>query len=405
MKTVLQKEKTIQFWDDYHASCAASNSSETNTKNKNHDDPHPNKEWILQPSLEIFERLYALLPLPSEAAKDSQTTDSTVPSLPATKRERIQILEIGCGTSRMARDFLLFCRDQKGRDDINIIATDVSQICLAQNRERDRDMLLSSSGEDAVEEDETSQENGYLEYECLNITLPLVPVDEDAMEGASASVTDPKPATNSKFPPSSFDMILDKGCLDTFLFRTRQRGDHRQKVARTVLDNICYLLKDPCLASSTGNSTSASQKCPSEMGGVYTIQTPRAKFRPVKEYPGFAKVVRTTLDDNQGILVPTGAGDFKQNGELKREKLYLYSCYKRSDRGHNKEQSRDSADPQQQLEMPKAASPLLDTDDCHKCGITFLDFRKGEALKGRGAKFWERLFRGHCRHCKGTSNP
>ena len=442
--TAVQNEKTIQFWDDYYTASSADTSNA---------DSHPNKEWILHPSLDIFERLYELLPPPAAIARPhaeeapaaiaTTTTNATSPSLP--KREPVRILEIGCGTSRLARDFLLFCRHQKGRHDIFMCATDVSLICLAQNRIRDRELLVEDtnnndcdditenmdeeSGFLAAKDEERNllrQEKGRLVYDFLNITIPLVkfPVAEEYETLSTPMIIDDynkqhdlTPPTESKFAPASFDMILDKGCLDTFLFRTRQRGEHKDKLIRTVLDNIHYLLKDPSNNNPTNAADYHTDKNFNESnntgsartrGGVYTIQTPRAKFRPVKEYPGFAKVERMILDDNQGILVPTGAGEIKQNGKLKREKLYLYSCYKGTTQHADVPNITTSGMEQQSQhaqDIPVVSPPLEDTDACQKCGLTFLDFRKGEDLKGRGLKFWTRLFRGHGRHCKGNENP
>ena len=45
-----------------------------------------------------------------------------------------------------------------------------------------------------------------------------------------------------------------------------------------------------------------------------------------------------------------------------------------------------------------------DDDDsmtCSGCGTTFLNFRGGEDVKGRGARYWGRRWRGHRIHCRG----
>lgn len=343
-----QNEKTIQFWDDYYTSSSAAETGDNNTSN--------NKEWILHPSLAVFETLYEKLPPASSVNSNNYSNNA------------VRILEVGCGTSTLSRDFWLYCRSKKGRTDISICATDVSQVCIQQNQERDRELLL------------VGMDEGCLEYKLLNITTPMAIQENDTRE---EETNESHSASNSdtecpRFLPQSFDMILDEGCLDTFLFRSRSRGEHKDTLIRTVLNNIHSLLKDP------------SDSCSS--GGVYTIQTPRAKFRPVKEYPGFARVDRTRLDETKGILVPTASPEVKQNGELKRENLYLYSCYK------------GDFSAQQSIAAVSLVTPLIaDTDACIKCGITFLDCRKGEDLSGRGVKFWTRMFRGHCRHCQGNT--
>lgn len=346
-----QKEKTIQFWDDYYTTSSAEAGNSDNQ----------NKEWIVEPSLAVLETLYAKLPPPSTS----------------TTNQKIHILEIGCGTSSLARDLWLYCRDQKGRRDVCMVATDVSHICIQQNRERDQECMQLL----------TQENEGCLEYEVFDIVSPIMAInagdDDDETEDETIK-NQPDDSDNSEiFLPrqSCYDMILDKGCLDTFLFRSRKRGENKDLLMSAVLNNIHALLRDP------PSSTSAD-----ESGGVYTIQTPRGKFRPVQKYPGFAKVERTLLDETKGILVPSASPDVKQNGSLKREKLFLYSCYKGD----------HQLIMQQQKEVPTAAVvPLVDTDTCPKCGLSFSDFRNGEDVKGQGVKFWTRLYRGHCKHCKG----
>ena len=299
-----QKDKTIQFWDDLYAA-----------------DASHEREWILLPTLSILQRIYERLPVRSS---------SSVP---------IRILEIGCGTSILAKLFYQYCQDHDGPT-VYILATDVSQVCIQQLQERDVDLI-----------GRRDSDGGGLEYGVLNVAEPLN-------------------FDNTMVSPASFDLIFDKGCLDTFAFRSRQRGTQKGVLVNTVLNNVRSLLKDQ---DEDGGGV-----------GAYLIFTPRRKFQPVKEYPGFSKVERTPLGVPKGELMESnGKGNVKVDPEL-----YMHACYKGD---------LSSSDSQPSRGIP------ADTDVCPKCGVTFFDFRKGEALEGRGGKFWTRHFRGHGRHCKGLT--
>jgi len=336
---VEQKQKTIQFWDKYHS--------------RQDGNDNPVKEWILQPSVAILETLYNLLPTCGAASAAASAATIYVNS--KDDNGMIRVLEIGCGTSTLARDFWLYCRNAKNRRDISVCATDVSHVCIQQNIQRDQ--ALMEAGE---------ANEGKLTYKVLNITSS--PTEHSSQQSPVYSC--------------SYDLILDKGCLDTFLFRSRKRGEQKDFLVVSVLRNIHALLREPC---SSSQST----------GGIYTIQTPRRKFRPVQDFPGFDRVERTMMDDaNAGMLVPTSSPEIKQNGVLKREHLYLYCCYKGTVNIQFQRQQHTAVAPH---------PPLVDADACAKCGLLFRDLRKGEDVHGRGIKYWTRMFRGHARHCKGNA--
>lgn len=279
------------------------------------DDNHE-REWILLPTQTIIDRIYERLPR---------------------KALIIRILEIGCGTSILSRLVYEYCRDRPDGPQVHILATDVSQVCIQQLQERDAALLGRR------------EDGSGLDYQVLNIAEPL------NLE-----------QTTELLQPDSFDLILDKGCLDTFAFRSRQRGTQKGTLVCTVLDNLHKLLR-------LGDNEK-------DTAGAYLIFSPRRKFQPVKEYPGFAKVERTPLGVPKGELMESNG---KANVKVDPE-LYLHACFKGT-----------MKDP------VESSSALEDTDTCPKCGISFYDFRKGEAIHGRGVKFWTRLFRGHGRHCKG----
>jgi SAM-dependent methyltransferase len=199
----MQSERTLRFWDDYY------NSQEPSS---------PDKEWILQPSQPLLERL-------------SQCLE---------KRGNCRILEIGCGTSSLGRELWKYMRvntpaGEEQESSVHLLATDVSEVCIRLNQDRDSGLIDQG-------------ENASIEYKVLNITE-----SHPELEG-------------------KFDFILDKCCLDTLLFRSRQRGG---ELVRSVIDNIQSWLSEE---------------------GVYVILSPRSKFKMIRDYAGFSSVERFELD-------------------------------------------------------------------------------------------------------------
>lgn len=326
--THAQNEKTIQFWDDMYAA-----------------DPTRHKEWILHPSSDILKTIFDALPRPED--------DSTL--LACTRNhDAVKVLEIGCGTSTLAYDLWRYCQEERSAL-VSVFATDVSRVCIEQNMERDQLTINKQT---------TDNGNlGKLEYGVLNIAAPLFDDNGDCNADA----------TNLRLRPNSFDMVLDKGCLDTFAFRSRQRGSRKDALVNTVLNNAVDLLKD-------------------DNSSVYFIISPRTKFRAVQKYPGFAKVERIELRAGLTKADLVGSRANPKQSTLERETLFMYVCTKKN--GFNPRQP--------QSQQPVNNAPALDDGDtCSKCGVSFLDFRKGEDIHGRGPKYWSRLFRGHGVHCKG----
>ena len=277
-----QNVKTIQFWDDYYSSSSSSSAKAGDQT----------KEWILHPSRAILETLYEKLPPPSSSAtpNNNNANHSDNDDDDDDDDGRIRILEIGCGTSTLSRDFWLYCRTQKGRRDISVCATDVSHVCLHQNQERDRELLQIM----------TATNEGCLEYKFLNITTPLemIQPESDHQEDEEADRKESQSTSHldhncPNFLPRSFDMILDKGCLDTFLFRSRSRGDQKDALIRTVLDNIHSLLKDP-LPDDTAQSRSSSSR--RRRGGVFLSHDHRGIQRDDAEQTAHARCRQRTLD-------------------------------------------------------------------------------------------------------------
>jgi SAM-dependent methyltransferase len=303
----MQKERTLQFWDDYY---------------KTHQDEQ-SKEWILKPSTLLLQKLAHHVP----------------------RKQNCRILEIGCGTSSLARDLFRYLLDTEPRapnnstndqlvwqETLQVIATDVSSTCIKKCQERDANI---------------SDER--LRYQTLNVveTCPEL--------------------------RGQFDVILDKGCLDTFLFRSRQRGGGRQPygvLLSTVLNNLQSWLCQP--------------------SGQYLVLTPRSKLKSARDYVGFASVERQPLDVSRLDLGDLEGTDPQDEPSLQPEPLFLYICKPCLE-----------YDPSRGESFPRDHPVPHDVDTCSVCSMSFAAYRRGERLSGRGDAYWSRQWRGHCLHCKG----
>jgi SAM-dependent methyltransferase len=242
----MQKEKTLQFWDDFYRS-------------ENVD----SKEWIVHPSDSLFGCI--LESLHCNLMNDSLTDDM--------HHRKLMVLEIGCGTSLLSDALCNYWERQECRRRLHVIATDVSQVCIEQQRllqaERDRKRCLSSA---------------FLEYQTLNITEPRVEFI------------------------SQFDLILDKGCLDTCLFRSKN--------TETWIDLVLHHLHSWLRPN-----------------GVYIILTPRSKIKNVRDYPGF-NVLRKVLSATEfglGDLEPRSGNKVINNDIIQKEPFqYMHVCHRKS---------------------------------------------------------------------------
>ena len=275
------------------------------------------KEWIFQSSVDLLEVLRQ--------------------QCPTTSSPKLRILEIGCGTSSLTRDLwkhIISGNENNGhRQYVHAIATDVSSTCIQLLRERDAVIL----------ENNDKSNGNILEYRTLDVINP------------------------SNEIPASFSchVVLDKGCLDTFLFRSRNRGANNSysTMLKKLLDNIWSWLTDD---------------------GVYLIISPRAKLKAVRDYAGFRTV-------RQHALANLSKGDLV-NEEKNPSPGYIHVCQK---------------NPYYKIGETPAFGGVVEEKDtpsedakCSKCGITFAGLRKGEVLDGRGTIFWIRQWKGHCQHCK-----
>lgn len=203
--------KTIQFWDRQHAEGTAT-------------------EWIYAPSDELC--------------------DAILGPVLALRREKITVLEIGCGTSRLAMDLCDFFHRRHPDKSLTMLATDASSVCIEQQRARNK------------QSDQCS-------YEVWNIL-------EEKKDW-------------------KFDMVLDKGCVDTLLFRAKKG----EELAGVALENIKQCLKDPIT-------------CP------YCIITSRKKYRKYLS-SSFSNIIRHDLD-----IERKGSSEIVK--EEKNARVFLYVC-------------------------------------------------------------------------------
>jgi SAM-dependent methyltransferase len=308
----MQKYRTLKFWDDFHENNEA-------------------KEWIVHPTPDLFDLIY------SECSSLKGAADGR-------RMIILRVLEIGCGTSTMARDFWMHIESTKKEECSNLYirSTDVSQVCVDTCLARDKDLANHPSGQF---ETATGARIG-LEYSTLSVLE--TPGEADC---------------------GAWDVILDKGCLDTFLFRSRNRGENKAypAVVATALDNIWTMLAD---------------------GGVYLILSPRTKLKAVRDYAGFSSVNRAVQFGEKASLVSKKNNKPRVGDDI--ETCYMYVCHKKSDYVIG-----ETATFRENYRILP-----MDDDKCPHCGLVFRVFRNGEDTDGRGVIFWTREWKNHCIHCK-----
>jgi hypothetical protein len=327
----MQKEKTLLFWDDYYCREAS-----------------VGKEWILQSSSALVQQILDQLFTPNETTSPNESAAD------------LHALEIGCGTSLLSVELCAAWerRLSSSRSRLHVLATDVSPVCIERQRAklaRHVDARTAHSGEAAP--------NSTLAYQVLNITDPFQ--IEDEWKG-------------------KFDLILDKGCLDTCLFRSKKAAMWLD----TVLNNIHCWLKPKT--------------------GVYVIISPRSKLKAVRDFPGFA-VSRRPLPAEQygrGDLEPRSGrtGPHKSNSHAQSnagviteatdssalQHQYLYSCRHVTIDGTERER------------VETTDSLATTSDHCPACGISLASFRLRHCqTRDRADTYWNRHWTGHTLHCKG----
>jgi hypothetical protein len=157
----------------------------------------------------------------------------------------------------------------------------------------------------------------------------------------------------------TFNVVIDKGCLDTFLFRSKHGERHKllHQVLQTIREKVAS-------------------------GGVYLVISPRT---------GLSKLLRSNgiEFDRQELLLEKGEleGD---NADQRR--VFLYVC--RFD-SSGTEESDGSVNPL------NSSAVSYQEDRCPTCGLLAQEFLK--ARKGRSEDYLQRVWLGHCTHCKASS--
>lgn len=362
INNIFQSNKAINFWDDYYDSHHNIPSDKTDCQ----------KEWIVQhDSTIILELLKSNL---SCFKKKEEEEDEIISR---------NIVEIGCGTSCLSRSLIHYLvngstiqntnsnihnttnKDTIQNFNFKITATDVSSVCIEQNRRRDQTFINDIKPHT-------------LEYQVFDVI-------------AANSITPGK----SELEKSSVDMVLDKGCLDTFLFRggsyRKDEYSHHPLLTK-LLHNIHYILKkDDC--------------------SKYIVISPRSKIKALRDFKGFCKIervkLRTSSDGQSNMCVQSAdlehANRQEQmrnntnniNTESKADYVYVYICTVNSNYGPT-----DHIAPYKNEYCH--ISLLPDSSKCKKCNISFGKFRAFEDVNHRGKLFWARRWKAHCIHCKGS---
>jgi SAM-dependent methyltransferase len=240
----MQKEKTLQFWDDFYRTVEKEEA----------------KEWIIQPSDSLFRCMLDSFQLRN--GRDGENEEEL-------ERQTFKVLEIGCGTSLLSEALCKYWEHHEPCRTLHVVASDVSQVCIEQQQKL-QSRYCQNDNNMAI-----------LEYQVLNIT-------ETHIELAS-----------------QYDLILDKGCLDTCLFRSK----NTETWIDIVIQNLHSWLKPH---------------------GSYTIITPRSKIKHVRDYPGFdvTRKILTAEEFGHGDLEPRSGN--KQNQSFEKEQSqYMYVCHRR----------------------------------------------------------------------------
>ena len=214
-------------------------------------------------------------------------------------------LEIGCGTSQLAR----YLYEWQKNGAASFVVTDVSPVCIQVNQTRDAAILSDR-----------------FEYRVLN-----------ALEPSDASLH------------REFDVVLDKGCLDTFLYRSSKGS----QLVPKLLGNVCDWLSD---------------------NGRYLVLTPRPKISVLRDYPGFSSVQRVILNDSNATL-----GDL--DGGTTKQVVYLHICTKRHPDSPTICENSDDMLPQ----------------ECGACGMSLQEFQ-GIDSHAKVVRRWK----GHLVHCRSS---
>jgi len=457
--TSIEIERAIKFWDEYHYANAdepynhndkkesqwfasprneraesETSSDTTNFKTsrdvESESESRRSKEWILRDSPVLLQRIHSTLnSIPASTVSASVTAkDETIPR---------RILEIGCGTSRLSRSVLEYLRYRANISiqqssihhstnttdstaaasavSFRIIATDVSEVCLRFNRIRDKNFLTLLSHQHHEQQQQQQQQSPHtttcllttnknsdvLHYQILDITK----------DNTNPSTTIGNTQSHPVDLPKQQDMILDKGCLDTLLFRRSTRHSNNNTLHSNIHNSNITHLHSPIVTNLLNNVHSMLKP----NGGVYFLITPRSKLKSIRDFKGFSSVIvhkigqlpinGTTRIDDGNLTMEMGQLEHSNTQQqphhhnkqhetnTSQQCAYIYTCI-RNDKYQIGKQA-PYADKYRVTVLPQ------EDETCLKCGVSFLNFRLGEDMLGRGQAYWIRRWRGHSVHCAG----
>lgn len=320
-----QKRSAVDFWNEYHEESGATGEP---------------KEWIARNTPHLMNLLISGLFERQEGGCRHHRH----------RAKTIRIVEIGCGTSTLARSLLSHLRQRREQQPTSsssssyqVVATDVSHVCIQNNRDRDIDFATTIAGTGDT-----------LRYEVL-----------DALSTADI---------DAKFQSeeSRYHVVLDKGCLDTFLFRNtrgKKSTERHPPLLATLLLNVSKMLQPD---------------------GRYIVISPRRRIPSLAQFVGFSEVTRLDIE-----AASVGELDGNQ-GENPSARAYAFVCQ----RAENL--SKDALDLDETMSLFRDSLSLENVTDesmCQGCLLTFAQFRDGESLSGRGKIRWLRKWKGHQQHC------
>jgi len=394
---------------------------------------------------DVIQRLHQTMMIPlvddDHHHHDTKNTSTTVGTsgLNTKKKKILHIVEIGCGTSSLSRTFLqyLILRRHHLQQQFAfcITATDVSKVCIERNQRRDDEFLKSISSGDG------RASGFFLRYEVLDVLnlngtvsqlpplppfllCPTMPSSSEILSNNNTAKNNIKTITtvaactsnNNDYDQKDEDntnninlvnMVLDKGCLDTFLFRCKTHDKSISKhspLLTQLLNNVYKMLK---------------------VGGLYVIITPRRRITSVRDFVGFGGCVRRVrIDPDNDAGGKGGRGDLVGQDGNNDRKERSSDCLSPSATKSQSGRDNTKNNPKRYVYMhvctkhpgyiPDKDEPYRDMYDitleddsciCNNCGITFLKFRNGEKMEeGRGVPFWTRRWKGHKVHCHGGND-
>ncbi|KAL3798293.1 hypothetical protein HJC23_000207 [Cyclotella cryptica] len=368
-----QNEKTKQYWDTFYSDLSSqtpllkdTKQSSTSTGNEKNDaGPNGNGddalEWIVDNSPILLDEILKMFP---KASVTSPANESNV--------KKLNVLEIGCGVSELSRTLLEKSLRNRGQlTDFGMsyafVATDVSSVCVENNRKRDEAFVLSlgnHNNNNSSSDSKTliSNHNDSLSYKTLDVL------------------------TKTPTMQNHYDIILDKGTLDTFLFRSKRthRGTEAYPpILVPLLNNIHTWLRRGVTAK-------------------YIFVSPRSKIKAVRDYNGFVKVRRAALDVESlggAVLLQSNHADSRcnsKNDTCSRKNIFIYECIR------NDQYEPDCDEPFRNDNRCYGESAVDDRSVCPHCKQSFKDFRGKVEIRDQGILVWGRRWRNHLIHCKGS---